>query len=122
MSKQNTAVLALAGAGVLGAGIYTMKYRKDPPQQSKNKTQDKKDMGLGGAGVGLTGAAGGNERAIHPGKDHEEHTTAPKEKLPSGGVGGGAGAGGTGSRAVEFGQKSGPGSFGGSESNNSKSI
>lgn len=102
MSKQNTSILVIAGAGVIGASIYTMKYRKDPAQQSKNKTQDKKDLGLGGAGVGLTGAAGGNERAIDPSQDRKVSTAAPKEKLPSGGVGGGAGAGGTSARAVEF--------------------
>ena len=122
MSRQNTALLATAAVGVLGAGIYTLNYREEPAQLSKNKAQDKKDMGLGGAGIGQTGSAGGNERAIDPSKDRKVFSSAPKENLPSGGVGGGAGAGGTGARAVEFGQKPGPGSFGGSEPNKSKSI
>lgn len=108
MSANKTVMLAVAGAGALGAAYYALNGRTAPTNNSNssnlpdNKARDKRDMGLSGAGIGGTGAAGGTERAIDPSQDRKTQTTAPREKLPSGGVGGGAGAGGQGARSIEL--------------------
>ncbi len=109
MAANKTVMMAVAGAGALGAAYYALsgptRPATTPSSNNKlpdNKARDKRDMGLSGAGIGGTGAAGGNERAIDPSKDRKTQTTAPREKLPSGGVGGGAGAGGQGARAIEL--------------------
>ncbi|KAM3498447.1 hypothetical protein MY10362_008232 [Beauveria mimosiformis] len=101
MSQEKKLLLAVAGAGALGAALYTTQGSGD--KSSPNKTRDKKDMGLQGAGIAGTGAAGGNERAVDPSEDKKVKTTgAPRDELPSGGVGGGAGAGGMGDRSIEL--------------------
>ncbi|KAM0664224.1 hypothetical protein ACQRIT_001007 [Beauveria bassiana] len=99
MSQEKKLLLAVAGAGALGAALYTTQGSGD---KSANKTRDKKNMGLEGAGIAGTGAAGGTERAVDPSEDKKVKTTAPRDKLPSGGVGGGAGAGGMGARSIEL--------------------
>lgn len=91
MSRQKTTMIAAAGVSIIGAGVYTMRGRKDPPQRSPNKARDKRDLGLSGAGIANTGAAGGNERAIDPSKDRKIRSTARKEDLPAGGIGRGKG-------------------------------
>ncbi|OAA38710.1 hypothetical protein BBO_06957 [Beauveria brongniartii RCEF 3172] len=113
MAADKKVMLALAGAGAVGVAFYATRSTTRPAVQSSssssssttlpdNKARDKRDMGLSGAGIGGTGAAGGNERAIDPSQDRKVETTAPREKLPSGGVGGGVGAGGMSARAVEL--------------------
>lgn len=104
MSQEKKLMLAMAGVGVIGAAIYATRGGSSKvSNQSPNKTRDKKNMGLEGAGIAGTGAAGGNERAIDPNQDKKLKTTAPVEELPSGGgVGGGPGAGGMGARAIEL--------------------
>lgn len=103
MSQQKRIMLAVAGAGAFGAAFYASRGRRSQDnQQSSNKARDKRDMGLQGAGIGMTGAAGGNERAIDPIKDRKVNTTAPPEKFPPAGLGGGAGAGGPSARAIEL--------------------
>ncbi|KAM3566357.1 hypothetical protein ARSEF4850_000680 [Beauveria asiatica] len=109
MAADKKAMLALAGAGAIGVAFYATRSTTRPAVPSPsttlpdNKARDKRDMGLSGAGIGGTGAAGGNERAIDPSQDRKvETTTAPREKLPAGDVGGGVGAGGTSARAVEL--------------------
>ncbi|KAH8708173.1 Conidiation-specific protein 10 [Beauveria bassiana] len=83
MSQEKKLLLAIAGAGALGAALYTTQGSGD---KSANKTRDKKNMGLEGAGIAGTGAAGGNERAVDPSEDKKVKTTAPRDKLPSGGT------------------------------------
>ncbi|OAA40073.1 hypothetical protein ISF_09827 [Cordyceps fumosorosea ARSEF 2679] len=107
MSTGRTMILAVAGAGALGTALYAMQDSTTARNQSPNKTRDKKNMGLEGAGIAGTGAGGGNERAIDPSRDKKVQTTAPREKLPSGGVGGGPRAGGMGARTVDV-SKTGP--------------
>lgn len=112
MAANKTVMMAVAGAGALGAAYYALSAPTRPATTSSssknngkmpdNKARDKRDMGLSGAGIGATGAAGGTERPIDPSKDRKTQTTAPREKLPSGGVGGGPGAGGHGARSIEL--------------------
>ncbi|KAM3455018.1 hypothetical protein MY3296_002588 [Beauveria thailandica] len=110
MAADKKVMLALAGAGAIGVALYATRSTTTRPAAVQspsttlpdNKARDKRDMGLSGAGIGGTGAAGGNERAVDPSQDRKVETTAPREKLPAGGVGGGVGAGGTSARAVEL--------------------
>ncbi|KAM3512013.1 hypothetical protein MY11210_004339 [Beauveria gryllotalpidicola] len=109
MAADKKVMLALAGAGAIGVVLYSTRSTTRPAavQSSTtlppdNKARDKRDMGLSGAGIGGTAAAGGNERAIDPSQDRTVQTTAPRDKLPAGGVGGGVGAGGMSARAVEL--------------------
>ncbi|KAM3509439.1 hypothetical protein MY10362_000603 [Beauveria mimosiformis] len=114
MAADKKVMLALAGAGAVGVAFYATRSTTRPAVQSSsssssssttlpdNKARDKRDMGLSGAGIGGTAAAAGNERAIDPSQDRKVQTTATREKLPSGGVGGGVGAGGMSARAVEL--------------------
>lgn len=113
MAANKTVMMAVAGAGALGAAYYALSAPTRPTTTSSssssndskmpdNKARDKRDMGLSGAGIGATAAAGGTERPIDPSKDRKTQTTAPREKLPSGGVGGGSGAGGHGARSIEL--------------------
>ena len=98
-------MMAVAGVGIIGAGLYAATGgRNDPVKESPNKARDKRDLGLSGAGIAGTATAGGNERGADPSKDQKRktNTTAPPEKLPSGGIGGGEGGGGAGAQAVQL--------------------
>ncbi|KAJ3494099.1 hypothetical protein NLG97_g4295 [Lecanicillium saksenae] len=80
MAADKKVMLAVAGAGALGAAYYaasstTRPATKPISELSDNKARDKKNMGLGGAGIGNTHAAGGTERAIDPSKDRKVETT-----------------------------------------------
>lgn len=99
---------AVAGAAVIGVGLYSnTKGRKDQPKDERHSANAKRDMGLSGAGVGGNAMAGSTDVSAakpSPHKDPERktRTTAPIEKLPSGGVGGGEGGGGSSARKTQL--------------------
>ncbi|KAM0330114.1 hypothetical protein ACHAQA_004286 [Verticillium albo-atrum] len=131
MSGSRYTVPAVAGVTLLGGGIYMMRGRPsatdDPAQQTsrstprpdadeverkKQQAQSKRDNAISGAGVGMTANTGGAELsggsnagnklgpqhgAQQPGKG------VRREDLPSGGVGGGHGAGNSNARSIEVG-------------------
>ncbi|KAM0430610.1 hypothetical protein ACHAPT_005963 [Fusarium lateritium] len=107
-SQQRSAAIPIgAGVAVLGAGIY-YKTRSKPQvsdeQDRRDRAQAKKNEGLGGAGIGGNAVTGGHELS-HANSQRSEGTTAPPEKLPSGGVGGGVGGGGANVRSIEMSAK-----------------
>ncbi|KAM0298835.1 hypothetical protein ACHAPM_008266 [Fusarium culmorum] len=92
------AVPITAGVAALGAGIFYMGRSKPdttPEQDRRNRAEAKKTEGLSGAGIGGNAITGGHELSHAENSRSKEKTTAPLEKLPSGGVGGGVGAGGS---------------------------
>lgn len=110
MSAQRFFVPAAAGATAIGGYLYynSKQPAKSREQQRRERSQDKRDAGLSGAGVGQNAMTGLHEKG-GPGSgvptantdpDRAVKTDAPKEKLPSGGVGGGVGAGGANSRTT----------------------
>ncbi|KAF4453419.1 hypothetical protein FALBO_15990 [Fusarium albosuccineum] len=114
-SQQRSAAVPIGAAvTLLGAGIY-YKSRKAPEvsdeQARRDRAQAKKDEGLSGAGIGGNAVTGGHELS-HVNPDRKEGTTAPPEKLPSGGVGGGVGGGGANVRSIEMSAKQRPGTSG----------
>ena len=106
------AVPITAGIAALGAGIFYMgrsKPETTPEQDRRGRAEAKKAEGLGGAGIGGNAVTGGHELS-HANSRRKENTTAPLEKLPSGGVGGGVGGGGSNVRTtVEMSAKENPG-------------
>ncbi|KAI8724555.1 hypothetical protein NCS52_00024900 [Fusarium sp. LHS14.1] len=101
-SQQRSAAVPIgAGVALLGAGIY-YKSRSKPQvsedQARRDRAQAKRDEGLSGAGIGGNAVTGGHELS-HVNPKRAEGSTAPLEKLPSGGVGGGVGAGGSNVRS-----------------------
>lgn len=99
-----------AGAGVAAIGGYMFYNSRKPAlsreEQRREKSQSKRDAGITGAGVGQNAMTGLHEKG-GPGSgvptgnmdpDRAIKTDAPKDKLPSGGVGGGVGAGGANTR------------------------
>ncbi|RGP60299.1 hypothetical protein FLONG3_10928 [Fusarium longipes] len=111
--QQGTAAVPItAGIAALGAGIYYMGRSKPdttPEQDRRNRAEAKKAEGLSGAGIGGNAVTGGHELS-HATTRPKEKTTAPPEKLPSGGVGGGVGGGGSNVRtSVEMSAKENPG-------------
>lgn len=102
---------ALGVAAVLGGGIYLMRGRSSSKQDATNdpagvarkkeQANAKRDLGLGGAGVGGNKVTGGTEIASgmasgNTGENQGRWRQAPggdvpRENLPSGGVGGGYG-------------------------------
>ncbi|RSM05764.1 hypothetical protein CEP52_006093 [Fusarium oligoseptatum] len=104
-SQQRSAAVPIgAGVALLGAGIY-YKSRSKPQvsdeQARRDRAQAKRDEGLSGAGIGGNAVTGGHELS-HVNPQRSEGSTAPLEKLPSGGVGGGVGAGGANVRSIEM--------------------
>ncbi|KAM0227902.1 hypothetical protein ACHAP5_012085 [Fusarium lateritium] len=101
-----------AGIAAIGAGVFYMGRSKPdttPEQDRKDRGEAKKAEGLGGAGIGQNAITGGHELS-HANSDRKEGSPAPPEKLPSGGVGGGVGAGGSNVRtSVEMTAKKQPG-------------
>ncbi|RSL96282.1 hypothetical protein CDV31_013535 [Fusarium ambrosium] len=111
-SQQRSAAVPIgAGVALLGAGIY-YKSRSKPQvsdeQARRDRAQAKRDEGLSGAGIGGNAVTGGHELS-HVNPQRTEGSTAPLEKLPSGGVGGGVGAGGANVRSIEMTAKQGGG-------------
>ncbi|KAM3516451.1 hypothetical protein NHJ13051_009904 [Beauveria bassiana] len=129
MAADKKVMLALAGAGAIGAAFYATRSTTRPATVQSpsttlpdNKARDKRDMGLSGAGIGGTAVAGGNERSIDPSQERKVQTTASsRDKLPSGGVGGGVGAGGMNARTVELPMPKSSSSIGGKPSSEPKS-
>ncbi|KAL4727279.1 hypothetical protein ACLX1H_006185 [Fusarium chlamydosporum] len=115
----SAAVPITAGITALGAGVYYMTRSKPdttPEQDRKARADAKKAEGLGGAGIGGNAVTGGHELS-HVSPKRKEGTTAPPEKLPSGGVGGGVGGGGSNVRtSVEMSAKENPGTSSPSQS------
>lgn len=110
MSAQRFFVPAAAGATALGGYLYynSQKPAKSRVEQRQERSQAKRDAGLAGAGVGQNAMTGGHEKG-GPGSgvptanmdsDRAVKTDAPREKLPSGGVGGGVGGGGANTRTT----------------------
>ena len=99
MSQQRFGSIALAGAVALGVGVYASRHTDE-----RNSARQKRDMGLNGAGIARTGTAGGTERGERSAGHTDQQVTSAKSRdaLPSGGVGGGVGAGGSSARAVEM--------------------
>ncbi|KAL2758881.1 hypothetical protein ACRALDRAFT_1069063 [Sodiomyces alcalophilus JCM 7366] len=132
MSRSNMTAPALGAAALLGGGIYLMRGRKaktqdatnDPAGVARKKEQAnaKRDLGLGGAGVGGNTQTGGTEigSGLASGNTGENQGRrrqspagdVPRENLPSGGVGGGYGANNTNTRAIEHSKGTGTGGSG----------
>ncbi|KAM4065483.1 hypothetical protein HRG_004212 [Hirsutella rhossiliensis] len=114
MNRQRAAMTAAAGAAVIGVGMYSnTKGQKDEPQVQRHNAHVKRDMGLSGAGVGGNAMTGSTDISAAPPSSHKNlerttRTTAAIEKLPSGGVGGGEGAGGSSARKMQLPTGSGP--------------
>jgi hypothetical protein len=92
------AVPITAGIAALGAGVYYFgrsKPNTTPEQDRRGRAEAKKAEGLSGAGIGQNAITGGHELSHAQNSRSKEKTTAPLEKLPSGGVGGGVGGGGS---------------------------
>merc|ERR1712078_268508 len=109
------AIPAIATTGFLGSYLYYRTPTKSaepdagggqaaPPRQKRDKE------GLSGTGIGQNTTSGGHETG-QPGSGIQEatsdaeravNTTANKEDLPSGGVGGGPGGGQSNTRSVEM--------------------
>ncbi|KAF4336327.1 hypothetical protein FBEOM_9780 [Fusarium beomiforme] len=108
----SAAVPITAGVAALGAGVYYLgrsKPETTPEQDRRGRAEAKKAEGLNGAGIGGNAVTGGHELS-HVNSNRKEGTTAPPEKLPSGGVGGGVGGGGSNARTtVEMSAKEQPG-------------
>ncbi|KAF5985236.1 hypothetical protein FCOIX_2213 [Fusarium coicis] len=108
----SAAVPIISGVAALGAGVYYLgrsKPETTPEQDRRGRAEAKKAEGLSGAGIGGNAVTGGHELS-HANSNRKEGTTAPPEKLPSGGVGGGVGAGGSNVRtSVEMSAKDQPG-------------
>ena len=111
MSKRNVAMVAAAGAAVITAGLYGTGNRKGAESQgepSRHRAQAKRDLGLGGAGVGGNQMVGSTELGASAGRPDNDPegkqvtTAASRSELPSGGVGGGEGAGKTNARSIEL--------------------
>ncbi|KAI9901693.1 hypothetical protein N3K66_003510 [Trichothecium roseum] len=109
----------ITGGGIVGGTLYyRSQHKKAAAAASSEKTTHNKahaaakrdKEGLSGAGIGGTAVTGGHETGqIGSGvatatssPDRKVDTDAPLEKLPSGGVGGGVGAGGANVRAIEM--------------------
>lgn len=105
----------IAATSLVGGYFY---YREPSANPSKGgqaeRTRQKRDKeALSGAGVGGNAMSGGHETGqpgsgIQPGTgdvERDTQTTAPKDKLPAGGVGGGYGGGNSNVRAVDMSAK-----------------
>ncbi|QUC22235.1 uncharacterized protein UV8b_06476 [Ustilaginoidea virens] len=101
---------AAAGAALIGGTIYATRGRKEKsgPEVARNRARAKRELGLGGAGIGGNVLSGGPEAGAappRPDRDPERRakTTADsRDDLPSGGVGGGEGAGGASARRSQL--------------------
>ncbi|KAK1242052.1 hypothetical protein MKX07_000038 [Trichoderma sp. CBMAI-0711] len=97
MSRQRLAMTAMAGVGVLGATMYATRRggSKNDAQERRDKAQETRELGMGSAGVGGNRMVGGPSNSAAPsGPERDPNsrqvTTADtRDKLPSGGVGGG---------------------------------
>ncbi|KAL0936095.1 uncharacterized protein CTRU02_208310 [Colletotrichum truncatum] len=129
MSRQNLAAPLLGAAALVGGGVYYTRKSTDtsgdPAQQThggkprpttdevvankKQQADAKRDLGLGGAGVGMNQTTGGTElgSGLKSGNTENPNRDAPKgpkDKFPSdaGEIGGGQGRGKTNARSIEW--------------------
>lgn len=110
MSRRFAPMIAAAGAAAAAVGIYRSRQGKAADSQdgpSRNPAHTKRDLGLGGAGVGGNQVVGSAELGASRGRPDQDPeaktgTTASPSELPSGGVGGGEGAGGSNARRVQL--------------------
>ncbi|RCI11667.1 hypothetical protein L249_7728 [Ophiocordyceps polyrhachis-furcata BCC 54312] len=123
MSRQKLAMTA--GAGALAIGLFYRHQSKAAKKQDENPSRHgahaKRDLGLQGAAVGgnaVVGSADLNARRNR----QPSRSPAPLEKLPSGGTGGGEGAGGSSARRTQFPCSSSGQSFGGEKKVNSSNT
>lgn len=98
---------AAAGAGLIGATVYATRRNNTNNQDNRNIAQQKRDLGLGGAGIGGNKMAGAMERGGRPGvgdgdPGRQVTTAESRDKLPSGQIGGGEGAGGSSARRTQL--------------------
>ncbi|RDA87070.1 hypothetical protein CP532_0182 [Ophiocordyceps camponoti-leonardi (nom. inval.)] len=115
---------AAAGAGALGIGLFYRRQSNPSSSSTKDNQQDdnnkpsrhsahaKREFGLEGAAVGGNAIVGSTELAAKR-EQQPSRSPAPLEKLPSGGIGGGEGAGGSSARRTQFPYSSSGQSFGG---------
>ncbi|KAG6263663.1 hypothetical protein E4U49_002151 [Claviceps purpurea] len=111
MSRSRLMAVAVAGSALIGGAFYATRRpeKQSPEELRRNKAERARDLGLGSAGMGHNQVTGGPEAGAAPSRPDETdrmrpvHTTASsKDKLPSGGAGGGEGAGRTSARATEL--------------------
>ncbi|KAG6076430.1 hypothetical protein E4U15_005141 [Claviceps sp. LM218 group G6] len=111
MSRSRLMAVAVAGSALIGGAFYATRRpeKQSPEELRRNKADRARDLGLGSAGMGHNLVTGGPEAGAAPSRPDETdrirpvHTTASsKDKLPSGGAGGGEGAGRTSARATEL--------------------
>ncbi|KAG6286446.1 hypothetical protein E4U45_008464 [Claviceps purpurea] len=111
MSRSRLMAVAVAGSALIGGAFYATRRpeKQSPEELRRNKADRARDLGLGSAGMGHNQVTGGPEAGAAPSRPDETdrmrpvHTTASsKDKLPSGGAGGGEGAGRTSARATEL--------------------
>ncbi|KAG6095379.1 hypothetical protein E4U30_002501 [Claviceps sp. LM220 group G6] len=101
MSRSRLMAVAVAGSALIGGAFYATRRpeKQSPEELRRNKADRARDLGLGSAGMGHNLVTGGPEAGAAPSRPDETdrmrpvHTTASsKDKLPSGGAGGGEGA------------------------------
>ncbi|OAA32314.1 hypothetical protein AAL_01646 [Moelleriella libera RCEF 2490] len=106
MSQGRALMIATAGAAAIGGAFYATRGSKSSAQARKDAADSKRDLGLGGVGVGGNVLTGGPESGPpRPDKDPQRSTKTTAEsrdKLPSGGLGGGEGAGGSSARKTDL--------------------
>ncbi|KAG5989373.1 hypothetical protein E4U52_005632 [Claviceps spartinae] len=111
MSRSRLMAVAVAGSALIGGAFYATRRpeKQSPEELRRSKADSARDLGLGSAGMGHNLVTGGPEAGAAPSRPDETdrmrpvHTTASsKDKLPSGGAGGGEGAGRTSARAAEL--------------------
>ncbi|TDZ13683.1 hypothetical protein Cob_v013162 [Colletotrichum orbiculare MAFF 240422] len=126
MSRQGFPAAIVGGAALLGGGLYFARKPAstgDPAQQThgdksrptadeveakKERANAKRDLGMGGAGVGGNHVTGGTElgsglRSGNTENPNRERQQGPTDKMPSdaGAIGGGPGRANSNTRAIE---------------------
>jgi hypothetical protein len=106
------AIPAVAAVGIVGTALYySTRPKKSAIEQRQDRAESKRSNGLGGVGVGATAMTGGHETGqVGSGTSTGTHDESRKldidpserKNLPSGGVGGGPGAGNANARATEL--------------------
>ncbi|RDA91778.1 hypothetical protein CP533_2840 [Ophiocordyceps camponoti-saundersi (nom. inval.)] len=122
MSRQKLAMTAAAvGAGALGISLYNRRSSPNPEtskdeRPSRHSAHAKREFGLEGAALGGNAIVGSTELGAKRGQQ-PSRSPAPLEKLPSGGIGGGEGAGGSSARKTQFPYSGSGQSYGGEKPN-----
>ncbi|PHH77083.1 hypothetical protein CDD80_952 [Ophiocordyceps camponoti-rufipedis] len=120
--SRKLALTAATGATALGIGLFYRRSTASEDQGSSSSSSSspprhsasaKRNHGLEGAAVGGNAIVGTTELDAARSGPPAISSPAPREKLPSGGVGGGEGAGGSTARKTQFPMASKGTSFGG---------